>query len=45
MGSSRVRHEIIYGKSEADIRVSRQKDLAAYKELRNKYLLYPDDRR
>ena len=45
MGSSRVRHEIIDGKSEADIRVSWQKDLAAYKELRNKYLLYPDDRR
>ncbi len=45
MGSSRVRREIIEGKSEADIRASWQKDLAAYKELRNKYLLYPDDRR
>ena len=45
MGSSGVGYEILDGKSVAEIRVSWEKDLAAYKELRNKYLLFADDRR
>lgn len=43
MGTDSVRKAILAGKSEAEIRESWQKDLHKYKEMRKKYLLYPED--
>lgn len=44
MGNRQVRRDILAGKSEAGIRSSWQKELAAYRVLRRQYLLYPDYR-
>ncbi|MFZ4263180.1 exo-beta-N-acetylmuramidase NamZ family protein [Sphingobacterium sp. HJSM2_6] len=41
-GTDELRKQIIAGKSEAEIRKSWEPELKAYKELRKKYLLYPD---
>ena len=41
-GSDRIRLQIIEGKSEELIRQSWENDLASFKKLRKKYLLYPD---
>lgn len=41
-GSKEMRLQIIKGMSEEDIRASWQEELKAYKEMRAKYLLYPD---
>jgi uncharacterized protein YbbC (DUF1343 family) len=41
-GTDKLYHQIISGMSEADIRKTWQKDLNVYKEMRKKYLLYPD---
>ena len=41
-GNSKLREQIIAGKSETEIRKSWQPDLDAFKKIRNKYLLYPD---
>lgn len=41
-GTDALRKQIIAGKSEEEIRDSWQEDLTAYKEMRKKYLLYPD---
>jgi len=41
-GNSKLREQIIAGKSETEIRKSWQPDLDAFKEIRKKYLLYPD---
>lgn len=41
-GNSTLRWQIIYGKSETEIRGSWQKNLALFKQIRKKYLLYPD---
>lgn len=41
-GSDQLRKQIIAGKTEAEIRASWQADLAAFKVIRKKYLLYPD---
>ena len=41
-GSSRLKAQIIDGCSEAEIRASWQSDLTAYRDIRRKYLLYPD---
>jgi uncharacterized protein YbbC (DUF1343 family) len=41
LGTSVLRQQIIQGMSEDAIRQSWQKDLEAYKLIRNKYLLYP----
>ncbi len=41
-GSDQLRHQIIAGKSEAEIRESWQADLAVFKAVRRKYLLYGD---
>lgn len=41
-GTDELRKQIVAGKSEAQIRQSWQKDLAAFKITRSKYLLYPD---
>lgn len=40
IGDVNVRKDIIAGKSEAEIKASWQKDLAKYKKMRSKYLLY-----
>lgn len=45
MGDSRVRRDILAGKSEAEIRAAWQKKLTAYRALRSQYLLYPEGRR
>lgn len=42
VGNSSLREQIIAGKSESDIRSSWQADLKKFKEIRKKYLLYPD---
>lgn len=39
-GNDQLRKDILAGKSESDIRLSWQKDLEAYKNMRTKYLLY-----
>lgn len=44
MGNRQVRRDILAGKSEAEIRSSWQKELAAYRVLRRQYLLYSDYR-
>ncbi|HLS97053.1 MAG TPA: DUF1343 domain-containing protein [Sphingobacterium sp.] len=41
-GTDELRKQIMAGKSEDDIRKSWEADLQAYKEMRKKYLLYPD---
>lgn len=41
-GTDELRKQIMAGKSEDDIRKSWEADLKAYKEMRKKYLLYPD---
>lgn len=41
LGTSTLREQIIKGMNEADIRRSWEDDLASYKEIRKKYLLYP----
>ncbi|NDV70192.1 exo-beta-N-acetylmuramidase NamZ domain-containing protein [Dysgonomonas sp. 25] len=41
-GSDKLRKQIIAGKPEKEIVDSWQADLSAYKEIRKKYLLYPD---
>jgi uncharacterized protein YbbC (DUF1343 family) len=41
-GTDELRLKIIAGKNEAEIRASWQEDIKAYKEIRKKYLLYPD---
>ena len=41
-GNSVLKQQIISGMSEEDIRKSWQSDLVKYKEIRKKYLLYPD---
>lgn len=41
-GNSKLREQIIAGKSETEIRRSWQPDLDAFKKIRKKYLLYPD---
>ena len=42
-GNSNLKAQIIAGCSEAEIRASWQSDLAIYREIRRKYLLYPDE--
>lgn len=41
VGSSLFRQQIIYGKSEQEIRASWEPGLSQYKIMRKKYLLYP----
>lgn len=41
-GTDQLREQIISGMTEEDIRESWQKDIQAFKEIRKKYLLYPD---
>jgi len=41
-GTDELRKQILAGKTEAEIRASWQKELAEYKLMRKKYLLYPD---
>lgn len=41
-GTDELRHQIIAGKSEDEIRASWKEDLDEYKLMRNKYLLYKD---
>lgn len=41
-GTDQLRKQIIAGKTEEEIRESWRADLDAYKEMRTKYLLYPD---
>ena len=41
-GSNTLKAQIIDGCSEAEIRASWQSDLVAYREIRGKYLLYPE---
>lgn len=41
-GTDQLRLQILAGKSEQEIRASWAADLAAYKVMRKKYLLYPD---
>lgn len=41
-GNNKLREQIISGKSETEIRKSWQPDLEKFKEIRKKYLLYPD---
>ncbi len=41
-GSSKLREQIIAGKTETEIRDSWQADLDKFKKIRKKYLLYPD---
>jgi uncharacterized protein YbbC (DUF1343 family) len=42
VGNSKLREQIIAGKSETEIRKSWQPDLDAFKKIRRKYLLYSD---
>lgn len=41
-GTDELRKQIIAGKTEDEIRASWKEELDAYKEMRKKYLLYPD---
>ncbi|MHA6247300.1 exo-beta-N-acetylmuramidase NamZ family protein [Pontibacter sp. CAU 1760] len=41
-GTSKLREQIISGKTEAEIRASWEPELSAYKKLRQQYLLYPE---
>jgi uncharacterized protein YbbC (DUF1343 family) len=41
-GSNALKEAIVAGKSEEEIRASWQDDLATFKQIRAKYLLYPD---
>lgn len=41
-GTDELRKQIIAGKSETEIRTSWQSELTQYKQMRKKYLLYPD---
>lgn len=41
-GNSTMREQMLAGKSEAEIRASWQYDLDLFKEIRKKYLLYPE---
>lgn len=41
-GTDELREQIIAGKTEDQIRASWAQDLAAYREMRERYLLYPD---
>lgn len=41
-GTDELRKQILAGKSEAEIKESWKPELAAYKQMRKKYLLYPD---
>lgn len=41
-GSRDLRHQIVSGLSEEEIRATWQEDLDRYKTIRSKYLLYPD---
>lgn len=41
-GTDQLRKQILEGKTEDEIRASWQEELDAYKEMRAKYLLYPD---
>jgi len=40
-GTDRLRHQIISGVPEADIRKSWKKDLVKFRKIRERYLLYP----
>jgi uncharacterized protein YbbC (DUF1343 family) len=42
-GNSSWREQMLAGKSEAEIRAGWQYDLGLYKEIRRKYLLYPEE--
>ena len=44
MGCKQTRYDILAGKTEAQIKQRWQPQLAAYKQMRKQYLLYPDDR-
>lgn len=44
MGCKQTRYDILAGKSEAQVKERWQPQLTAYKEMRKKYLLYPDNR-
>lgn len=41
MGTSKLREQIVAGKSEEEIRKSWEKELAEYRKMREKYLMYP----
>jgi uncharacterized protein YbbC (DUF1343 family) len=41
-GTDTLRKQIVQGLSEQEIRASWQPNLEQYKEMRKKYLLYPD---
>ena len=41
-GSDKLRNQILQGMTEEEIRQTWQKDIQAFKEIRKKYLLYPD---
>lgn len=42
MGTDQVRKDILNGKTEADIRKTWQPELAKYRKIRAKYLIYPE---
>ena len=44
MGCKQTRYDILAGKTEAQIKQRWQPQLAAYKQMRKQYLLYPDNR-
>ncbi|WKS94493.1 exo-beta-N-acetylmuramidase NamZ family protein [Riemerella columbina] len=41
-GTDQLRHQIIQGKTEAEIRASWQKDLSYFEKIRQKYVMYED---
>ena len=41
-GTDQLRKQILAGKTEAEIKASWKEELSAYKEMRKKYLMYPD---
>jgi uncharacterized protein YbbC (DUF1343 family) len=41
-GSDRLRNQILKGLREDEIRESWQNEISIFKEIRKKYLLYPD---
>jgi uncharacterized protein YbbC (DUF1343 family) len=41
-GSDKLRNQILQGMTEEEIRMTWQNDIYAFKEIRKKYLLYPD---
>ena len=43
-GDGQLRSDIINGKTEQEIKARWKRDLDQYKMLRNRYLLYPDNR-